>query len=380
MLTIAAGSENRLLVMLMAVTAVLSAFVSNTGTVATLLPAVVAAAIGLGRAPSRLLIPLAFSANVGGLLALTGTPPNIVAATVLDDEGLRVFGFFEFAYIGAPLLVTTILYMRFVGQRLLPDRQTEAANGDANASIGSLDRTYGLLNDVFRIEVPRAVALDGATIEASRFGPASGVAVLAMDRPGRTDMPAIPRPEHVIRGGDTLMVKGRPEAVAALLEAGGVRGDCSPVPDAVAHGLLTRPNVMLAEALGVALEVTGGAELVADGLVESLGRVDPLLLLAGVFVLTTGLSQVINNTATTVLMAPIVLAAAESLEVSPHPFLMTVVVSASTAFLTPIGTTTNLMVFEPGGYRFSDYVNLGLPLMLLFLVITVALVPVIWPF
>ena len=98
-----------------------------------------------------------------------------------------------------------------------------------------------------------------------------------------------------------------------------------------------------------------------------------------IFLLTTGFSQVINNTATAVLVAPIVIQAATDLGVSPHPLLMIVAVSASTAFLTPIGTTTNILVFSPGGYQFTDYVKVGLPLMLLFLAVSLVLVPVIWP-
>jgi di/tricarboxylate transporter len=101
--------------------------------------------------------------------------------------------------------------------------------------------------------------------------------------------------------------------------------------------------------------------------------------MAGVFLLTTGFSQVINNTATAVLVAPIVMSAAIDLGVSPHPLLMIVAVSASTAFLTPIGTTTNILVYSPGGYSFTDYVKVGLPLMLLFLTVSLLLVPMIWP-
>jgi di/tricarboxylate transporter len=89
---------------------------------------------------------------------------------------------------------------------------------------------------------------------------------------------------------------------------------------------------------------------------------------------------VINNTATAVLVAPIVLRTALELGLSPYPLLMTVAISASTAFLTPIGTTTNLMVMSPGGYRFTDYLKVGLPLLVIFLLLTVALVPLFWPF
>jgi di/tricarboxylate transporter len=101
--------------------------------------------------------------------------------------------------------------------------------------------------------------------------------------------------------------------------------------------------------------------------------------MAGVFAITTAFSQVISNTATTVLVAPIVVKASIELGISPYPMLMVVAVSASTAFLTPIGTTTNLLVYSPGGYQFGDYWKAGLPLLLLFLVASLALIPLIWP-
>ena len=132
--------------------------------------------------------------------------------------------------------------------------------------------------------------------------------------------------------------------------------------------------------MSIALQVTGGAELIANALVDTLGAIGPLALMAGVFLLTTAFSQVINNTATAVLVAPIVLQAALVSGVSPYPLMMTVAISASTAFLTPIGTTTNLMVMTPGGYNFNDYIKVGLPLMILFLIVSLVLVPVIWPF
>ena len=131
--------------------------------------------------------------------------------------------------------------------------------------------------------------------------------------------------------------------------------------------------------LGQALQKTGGAALVADGMVGALGDLSPLALLAGVFLLTSLFSQVISNTATTVLVAPVVLQTAADLGLSPEPFLMIVAVSASSACLTPIATPTNLMVLSPGGYRFGDYLRVGAPLMLLYLVVSLVLVPWIWP-
>jgi di/tricarboxylate transporter len=131
--------------------------------------------------------------------------------------------------------------------------------------------------------------------------------------------------------------------------------------------------------MSVALFVTGGVDLVSEALVNSLGSVGPIALMAGIFILTTTLSQVMNNSATAVLLAPVVFQASQDMGVSPYPMLMIVAVSASTAFLTPIGTTTNLMVSTPGGYGFKDYIRVGLPLVAIFMVVSLLLVPLIWP-
>jgi di/tricarboxylate transporter len=117
----------------------------------------------------------------------------------------------------------------------------------------------------------------------------------------------------------------------------------------------------------------------ATGLVDTLGALHPLVLMTGIFLLTTGFSQVISNTATVVLMAPIVLQAAQELQVSPHAMLMVVAVAASAAFLTPIASPVNTLVFTPGGYRFGDFARVGLPLMIIFLALSLALIPLIWP-
>jgi di/tricarboxylate transporter len=130
--------------------------------------------------------------------------------------------------------------------------------------------------------------------------------------------------------------------------------------------------------MSTALQVTGGAEFMANGLVNTLGAFHPLLLMAGIFLLTTVFTQVISNTATTVLLAPIVLHAAEGLGIAPHPVMMMVAVGASTAFLTPIASPVNTLVLTPGGYRFADFMKVGLPLLVLFLGVSVGLVPLIW--
>lgn len=115
-------------------------------------------------------------------------------------------------------------------------------------------------------------------------------------------------------------------------------------------------------------------------MVTNLASIHPIVLLGGIFLLTTGFSQAINNSATTVLMAPIAILAATSLNISPEPFMIVVAISASTTFLTPVGTTTNAMVMATGDYKFMSYVKVGAPLLLLFFVLSLVLVPIILPF
>ncbi len=516
LLEAAQGSQIRLLVVVMAGTAILSGFISNTGTVATLLPAVVAAAWTVGSAPSKFLVPLAFAANTGGLLTLAGTPPNIVVAQTLEQSGLRPFSFFEYALIGVPLLVVAIAYMALVGRRILPSRSSEQRPVDAAADLADLASAYSLGEQQFRLRVRSSSSLIGKTVLEAALGPTYGAPVLRIegreiapdvvlrhndilvarapdeiidklmhelglslqppaDSPdefvskeiGLAEIIPTPRSEYLgqpmivgqiaerfpvqllavrrrgkpvidrdltLEFGDSLLVRGTWEAIGELqserrnfvvvgtpeamaTEVGGLRpragvavaalaamvvlmvtGVVSTVIAALiaaaamvlggclsareAYRSVSWSSVVLIAAMipmGRALETTGGASLVAEGLVNTLGDLSPVLLLAGIFLLTTGFSQVINNTATAVLVAPIVMQAAVNLGVSPYPLLMIVAVSASTAFLTPIGTTTNILVYSPGGYRFTDYVKVGLPLMLLFLAVSLVLVPVIWP-
>jgi di/tricarboxylate transporter len=179
-----------------------------------------------------------------------------------------------------------------------------------------------------------------------------------------------------------LVFKVVPGAIAAMVSAGVILlTGCVPMAKAY-KGISWISVVMIAAMIpmGIALQKTGVAELAANSLVTNLGSIHPIVLLGGIFLLTTGFSQAINNSATAVLMAPIAILAATSLNISPEPFMIVVAISASTAFLTPIGTTTNAMVMAAGDYKFMDYVKVGVPLLLLFFILSLILVPVIWPF
>ncbi len=132
--------------------------------------------------------------------------------------------------------------------------------------------------------------------------------------------------------------------------------------------------------LGIALEKTGGAAMLADLLINGIGAHGPLAILAAVYLVTTVLTAFMSNTATAALLVPIALTTAASLGVDPRPLLIAITFGASASFMTPIGYQTNLLVYGPGSYRFSDYVKVGVPLTLIFWVLATLLIPVIWPF
>lgn len=538
----------RILVVMMLGTALLSAFISNTGTVATLLPAVIAIAWSVNSLPSKLLIPLAFAANTGGLLTLTGTPPNIVVSDALTSAGLESFGFFEYAYIGLPLLIVTILYMLLFGQKLLPDNQMNNKPEDLDSSMQGMASSFSLKGSLFLAYLSEGSSLAGQSLKQAALGRDYKISVLRIDRQEQRNLSGakrlsprsvmkrirkqqdavIPGRQTVVEASDILLLKGSSTAVKRAAEEMAFRIEEVVVEDADLTNILVSSEVGMAELfiaprssylgkrldqinisqkygvqvlsnlrdgelvslqdntlqagdallirgdwdkiellreqrgnftvvgnpdelskqvvelswraivaslslvgmvvmmvtgvvptvvasliaavvmvlggclsmkqvynsvgwqsvvliaamipLSVALEITGGVELIANSLVNTLGTIDPLALMAGVFLLTSMFSQMINNTATAVLMAPIVLQASQVSGLSPYPLLIAVSVSASTAFLTPIGTTTNLMVMTPGGYSFNDYMKIGAPLILLFLLVSLLLVPMIWPF
>ncbi len=131
--------------------------------------------------------------------------------------------------------------------------------------------------------------------------------------------------------------------------------------------------------LGSALETSGGTELIANALIQLTNGLPAWAILTVLMVVTMTLSDVLNNTATAIVAAPVGIQMARTLEVSPDPFLMTVAVAASAAFLTPIGHKNNTLVLGPGGYRFGDYWRMGLPLEILIIAVSIPAILVFWP-
>jgi len=432
-------SRMRLIVAMMLLVAVLTALISVNGAVAALLPVMVVTAVRLQQTASQLLLPLAFGAHAGSLLALTGSPVNVVASEYAHDAGAGSFGYFSFALAGVPLVAGTIAVVLLFGKRLVPERSPRSISQDFSDHARTLVRQYDSLGDHDRV-LTRTSGL--AEVVVPPRSPLVGdVAFPGMvTDSGELVVVAVQRNEEELWGetvlavGDTLLLQGTWSALERNLDDPGVlvvddpelvRRQAVPLgPGAaralvilaamvvllatgavppVAAGLLAAGALVVGRVLSIeaayrgiswttvilvagmiplstAMTESGAAAKLADALVDVVGHASPYALLAGVFVLTAALGQLISNMATALIVIPVALQAAKDVDVSARPVLMCVTVSAAAALLTPVATPANLMVMEPGGYRFSDYWKLGLPLLVLYGLVAVFLVPVFWRF
>ena len=151
---------------------------------------------------------------------------------------------------------------------------------------------------------------------------------------------------------------------------------------ASAYKSIQWPSLLLIVGLmpfSTALQKTGGVDLAAQGLLQVFGDAEPRLLPAALFSFTAITSMFVSNTATALLMAPIALRVAHALDASPYPFVMTVALAASAAFMTPVSSPVNTLVLAPGQYRFGDFDRIGVPLTIVVLLLTVLLVPWLLP-
>jgi di/tricarboxylate transporter len=179
-----------------------------------------------------------------------------------------------------------------------------------------------------------------------------------------------------------LMTQLIPTVLAAFLIAGAmIAGRCISVPNArQALELQTLFAIAGAIALGLALLNSGAVHAIAQSAVATVGKWGPYAVLAALAILTMLFTEIVTNTAAAALMFPLGVATALDLGVDPRPFVMVVALIASASFLTPIGYQTNLMVYGPGGYRFTDFTRVGLPLSALLLLAATLLAPIVWPF
>ncbi|MFT4028810.1 MAG: SLC13 family permease [Protaetiibacter sp.] len=322
------------LLRLMIVTALLTPFAIPSAAIGATMPAAVVVAGRLGIPPSRLLLPAVYAAHAGSMLVLTGTPVNAIVSQKAADSGGRHFGFLEFGLVGVPLLVGTLLLAQALSPRLPSDR------------------------------VPMVSLLPEPPVEGP-LGRRSWAAIVVLVAMVVALATGIVPPAIVVLTAAGAMVLLR----VIALDDGLRRVPWSAV--LIVAGMLPMSTAFIS---------SGAADMVGDGILDLTGQTGPHLALLAICLVTVVLGQFITNMATTLIVAPIAISVAGTLEVSVMPFMMALTVAAAASFFTPIATPANTMVLEPGGYRFSDYARYAPPFGLLFVVVAVLLVPVLWPF
>ncbi len=214
--TFIGNKEVPLIIAIMLVAGVLSAFMNNIAATAVLLPAVSSISKKTGVSPSRLFIPLSFGAILGGTTTLIGTPPNILAAEMLRERGLPSFGLFDFTPLGSVLLLGGILFMITVGRKFLPDTDI----GKSVSPDRELSRMYQIEQNLFSIRIPFGSDLDGKTLGQTMLGSSLGVQVVGIVRDEKKQL--APSGNSVLLGGDVLLVKGRYSELNELFRVRGV--------------------------------------------------------------------------------------------------------------------------------------------------------------
>ena len=344
----AGTSENGLMFAIMVVTATMSAFLSNTGTTAALLPVVVGICAVAKIPASRQLMPLAFAAGIGGIITMVGTPPNIIVSGTLTKFGEQPFGFFEFAWIGIPLTVATIVFMMLVGKHLLPKHEITDA-GDVEQEVAAED----ISND------PKKQLYSGLIL--------LGVIIaMILGDPLKTYFGInLPLSMVAVIGAMLCVLTG-----------------C--LNEKQAYTSIDWVTIFLFAGMmpvATALDQSGAGKMIADAVIGVMGSdPSPYFATAVLFALSCIMTQFMSNTASCALLAPIGISIAQGMGADPHAVLMAIGVAASCAFGTPVGTPPNTLVLGPGQYKFTDYVKAGVPLILVCFVVSLIIIPMVWPF
>jgi len=221
LLHLAGTDEKRLFFLVMLVTAVVAAFVSNTGTVALLLPIVLAMSKSAGVSPAKLMMPLAFASSMGGMLTIIGTPPNLIVSGYLADNGKPEFSFFAFTPIGIVCLIVGMLLLWPLCRFFLKKKGADSLEKDDSKSLSSLLHEYHISDCVFRLHAAEGHSLlDGHTLGELNLRHSYGVTVLEVRRESRSIFSSVTQesvtPDTMFHTGDTIYVLGRRENVVQL--------------------------------------------------------------------------------------------------------------------------------------------------------------------
>lgn len=329
------GNEKRLLLLSMLSVGLLSGFLSNTGTIAVAIPMILGMCASSNINPRRILMPVAFACSLGGTMTLVGTPPNGLVNSMLSKmggAGVSPFGFFEFALVGIPLFAAGIILYTFFDRFMLP----------ADTDIKSQHSTH-------RVEARRT----------AKMPMAMGIFAFVVIAMATETIPLV---TAAMLGACLMIIFG----CITMREAF----------ESVDWTTIFLFAGMLS--MSTAMDKSGAASFVAAVVVQHVS--DPYALLAVTCLLTTVITNFMSNTATAALMAPLAFPIALNAGISPLPLAMGIAMSASCCFLTPIATPPNTIVLGPGNYSFLDYIRYGWVLQVLCVVMSIALIPLFWPF
>lgn len=338
---------------LLGISGAASAFLNNTPIVVMGAPVIRDVSQHLGLSPKRFLMPLSYIAIMGGACTLIGTSTNLIVNDMASLAGEPRFTIFEITPVGSIIALVGGVYLLFAS-RWLGRGDEEGKDGQGVLDSHRPDRHHLQLGSPDMFETQRELNVWKASVSALVF---VGVVSLASFNLAPIAAAAF--------GGAVLLV------VLKVISA-----------DEAYQGL--RPEILMLIAgmvvLGIALEKTGLAGAVTKMLVGSLVNLSPFVALVLLYGATLVLTELLSNATVAVLVTPIAVALAETLGVSPRPFVVAIMMAASAAFATPFGYQTNTLVFQMGGYTYMDFVRIGLPLNLLTWAVGVAVIPIFFPF
>ena len=337
-----APGERSLVFLVMVFSGVVSAFVSNTGTVAILIPIVMGVAAAKKVSPSRLLIPLTAGATIGGNISVIGSPGNLIAKETIErfSEGAMTVTFFEYAKVGVPLLLVAAVFYALVGPRLIPAKDVSAFQTSQTSQTSQAASWSGWFT--------------------------VGVLVLTIAAMIAADFTKALPPMHI-----TACVG----AIAVVLFRVITQKEAFAAFDMQAVFLLS-----FMPPLGTAMVKTGAADRISNAVISVAGGHGPLMIMAILWLAVWGLTQVMSNTATCALFCPIGWSIAKALGADPRAVVIAVLIASSVAVCTPLAIPANSMILEPGNLRFRDFFRPGIALSAVAFAVSMLLLPRIYPF
>ncbi len=335
-----AKTERQMIMSILILSSIMSAGLSNSGTVAVFIPIIMGITATTGFSRSRLLMAAFLGAMSGGRLTLVGDAAvNVLIGNQIKELG-QPFGFFEISKIGVPLTLIMCIFMYFIGYRLIPDVKVYQDENQIFAQ--KVDKDIPKWKQVASVVVLLAVFV-GMIFEEQTGIPSYMVAIMG----------AV---VDVLLGIFTEQQAYNLVSIKTVILLGGMTP------------------------LATALKNTGAAQIMADLLIKIIGgSTNVYFITIVIFVLTCVMTQFMSNVVTITLLMPIVIAIAETIGVVPSALLMVLCIGSTMSILSPIACPPANLIYAYGGYRFSDYFKSNIALTVVFLISCIILIPFIWP-